>query len=73
MNNSGVIQTSQSADLVTFKILMEGQELSKKYQVQSIVVDKEVNRIPTAKLVINDGDPSARDFPLSNEDFFDPR
>ena len=72
MNNSGVIQTSQSADLVTFKILMDGQELSKKYQVQSIVVDKEVNRIPTAKLVINDGDPSARDFPLSNEDFLIP-
>lgn len=72
MNNSGVIQTSKSADLITFKILTDGQELSKIYEVKSIAVSKEVNKIPTAKIVLLDGDASKRDFELSNEDFLIP-
>lgn len=72
MNNSGVIQTSQSPDLVTHKILTEGQELSNVYQVKSIVVKKEVNRIPTAQIVLVDGEASEREFSLSNEDLLIP-
>ena len=72
MNNSGVIQTSQSPDLVTFKVLTEGQELSNVYQVKSIMVQKEVNRIPMAKIVLIDGEASERDFALSNEDLLIP-
>ena len=67
MNNTGVIQTTKSADLITFKILTDGEELSKKYQVKSIVVSKEVNRIPTAQIVLIDGEAARRDFSLSNE------
>ncbi len=72
MNNSGVIQTSKSSDLVTFKVLIGGEELSKVYQVKSIMVQKEVNRIPIAQIVLVDGDPSARDFGLSNEELLIP-
>jgi Rhs element Vgr protein len=72
MNNSGVIQTSKSADLVTHKILIEGEELSKTYQVKSIVVQNEVNRIPMAQIVLVDGEASERDFKLSNEDLLIP-
>jgi Rhs element Vgr protein len=72
MNNSGVIQTSQSTDLVTHKILIEGEELSKTYQVKSIVVQNEVNRIPMAQIVLTDGEASERDFKLSNEDLLIP-
>lgn len=72
MNNSGVINTSQSADLTTFKILVEGQELSKIYGVKSISVIKEVNKIPTAKLVLIDGEAATREFTLSNEDLLIP-
>jgi len=72
MNNSGVIQTSKSADLVTHKILIEGEELSKTYQVKSIVVQNEVNRIPMAQIVLADGVASERDFKLSNEDLLIP-
>jgi Rhs element Vgr protein len=72
MNNSGVIQTSQSADLVTHKILIEGTELSKTYQVKSIVVQNEVNRIPMAQIILADGEASERDFKLSNEDLLIP-
>ena len=72
MNNSDVIQTAKSADLVTHKVLVDGNELSKKYQVKQLVVNKEVNRIPTATLVLVDGDPSKRDFELSNESLLVP-
>lgn len=72
MNNTGVIQTSKSADLITFKILIEGEELSKLYEVKSITVSKETNKIPTAQIVLIDGDPSARDFKLSNEELLIP-
>jgi len=72
MNNSGVIQTSKSADLVTFKILIEGNELSKIYEVKSIAVTKEVNKIPTAKIVLIDGEAAKREFKLSNEEFLIP-
>ncbi|MEP0263087.1 type VI secretion system tip protein VgrG [Dokdonia sp.] len=72
MNNSGVIQTSKSPDLVTYKVLTEGQELSNVYQVKSIMVKKEVNRIPMAQIVLVDGEASERDFKLSNEDLLIP-
>lgn len=72
MNNSGVIKTSKSADLITFKVLIEGQELSKIYGVKSISVVKEVNKIPTAKIILIDGEASEREFKLSNEDLLIP-
>lgn len=72
MNNSDVIQTSKSADLVTHKLLIEGTELSGVYQVMSIVVHNEVNRIPMAQIILTDGDAAARDFKLSNEDLLIP-
>ncbi|MGQ1785072.1 MULTISPECIES: type VI secretion system tip protein VgrG [unclassified Saccharicrinis] len=72
MPKERVIQTSRSADLTTYKVLIEGEELSATYQVLNIAVEKEINRIPWAKMVLRDGDPSAEDFPLSNEDLFVP-
>jgi Rhs element Vgr protein len=72
MNNSGVIQTSQSADLVTHKILIEGNELSNIYQVKSVVVQNEVNRIPMAQIILIDGEAATRDFKLSNESLLIP-
>ncbi|XRE42847.1 VgrG protein [Tenacibaculum discolor] len=72
MNNTGTIQTSKSADLVTFKILIEGEELSKQYEVKNITVSKEVNKIPTAQIVLIDGGASERDFKLSNEELLIP-
>jgi phage protein D len=67
-----VINTARSADLATYKILVEGEELSRSYHVMNIVVEKEVNRIPTAKIVLIDGDPASQDFELSNQDLFVP-
>lgn len=67
-----VIPTAGSTDLVTSKILVDGEELSSVYQVLSIAVEKEINRIPWAKIVLLDGDPASQDFELSNQDSFVP-
>ncbi|WP_423126896.1 type VI secretion system tip protein VgrG [Gaoshiqia sp. Z1-71] len=72
MPQSEVINTAQSADLITHKILIEGEELSRSYSVAGITVEKEINRVPLAKIILIDGDPAARDFELSNQDLLIP-
>ena len=72
MSSARTIQTSKSADLVTFKILADGTELPATAQVLLIAVEKEINRIPTAKIILSDGDPSAQEFALSNENLLIP-
>ena len=72
MNNNGVIQTSKSDDLITFKLLTEGEELSNAYEIKSIGVTKQVNKVPTAKIVLIDGEASSREFKLSNEELLVP-
>lgn len=61
------IQTSRSADLVSFRILINGSELPAGFSILNITVEKEVNRIPQAKLILSDGDPASQDFPASNQ------
>lgn len=72
MSPSRNIQTSRSADLVSFKILIDGTELPATAHVMNITVEKEINRIPMAKIIFTDGDPSTQDFALSNEDLLIP-
>lgn len=67
MGDNGVINTSKSADLVTFKILIGKDELPASYSVMNIVVDKEINRISSAKIILLDGSPDEQDFTLSNQ------
>ena len=72
MNNSGYIQTARNPDLVTCKVMSGGTELPGKYSVKSIVVEKEVNRIPYARIVVLDGSAPDQDFKLSNENLLIP-
>lgn len=72
MNNSGYIKTAKTPDLITFKVLSGGTELPGKYGVKNIVVEKEVNRIPYARIVILDGSAPEQDFKLSNENLLIP-
>lgn len=72
MNNSRTIETVNSPDLVTFQILIDGEELSSSYQVKNIAVEKELNRVPFAQIVLLDGEPSDQDFALSNEELLIP-
>src|ERR1700759_901710 len=63
---------AQNTDLVTFTIKISGTAISTQYQVASIVVQNEVNRIPSARLILYDGDAAAQDFKVSNEATFVP-
>lgn len=71
-NNSGVIQTNKNPDLVTYTVLVEGNPISGAEHVHSVSISKEINRIPTATIIVSDGDTSTRDFSLSNQDLLIP-
>ncbi|WP_020598756.1 type VI secretion system tip protein VgrG [Spirosoma panaciterrae] len=59
-------------DVVTFDILTGNQPIDPSYAVLSIDINKEVNRIPTARLVIRDGEAATAQFAISNTDAFVP-
>lgn len=67
-----IIPTPVAPTVTTFSVLSEGTEVPREYQVLSIVVYKAVNRIPTATLIVRDGDPAAQTFAASDEDYFVP-
>jgi Rhs element Vgr protein len=72
MNNTGIIQTGKSPDLVTYQILVDNQEIPGAYPVLTINVRKEFNRIATARITFYEGTPSDRNFEISNSLFFVP-
>jgi Rhs element Vgr protein len=67
-----VIPNNAVHDVASYEILVNGTPADPTFQVLSIHVIKEVNRIPIAKIIFRDGDASERDFALSNEDVFMP-
>ncbi len=67
-----IIPTERSTDLVTLTIRVDGSAIPATIGVASVVVYREVNRIPTATLVIFDGDPSNQQFAVSDQDTFIP-
>lgn len=60
------------SDLSTFSIKIEGEQIPVDVQVRKLLVIKEVNKIPSVRLTITDGDPSTRDFKVSDGDKFIP-
>lgn len=70
--NERLIPSEAARSVATFTILSEGTEVSRTYHVVSILVHKEINRIPFATLIIVDGDPAAESFPISNAADFEP-
>lgn len=67
MSSRSLISTGQTPDLVSCTVMVDGNELPDTIQILGINVHLELNRIPFAKLVILDGDPTTSDFPISNE------
>ena len=72
MSDSRIIPTTRPADLVTFTLKIEGTEIPRTINVQSIVVEKEINKIPSARVCLLDGEPSLEDFNVANQDLFIP-
>jgi len=63
LNSSGVLKLS---------IFANGSEIDDSIQVVSVSINRTINRIPHATIVLLDGDMPDRDFPLSNSDDFKP-
>jgi Rhs element Vgr protein len=58
--------------VVTATVLSEGKEIDDVYALLSIDIRREVNRIPYASLVFQDGDVTEGSFDLSNATHFEP-
>ncbi|MCB9264741.1 MAG: type VI secretion system tip protein VgrG [Lewinellaceae bacterium] len=66
MSDGRVLPINASAGVITFKVLVDGKEVPNSYEFLSITIDKVINRIPTARLVLKDGSAAEEDFPISN-------
>jgi Rhs element Vgr protein len=67
-----IIPNPSQHDVASFNILLNGAAMDASYEVLSISIDKEINRIPTAKIVLKDGDASLANFEISNKEDFVP-
>lgn len=57
---------------VTPTILSTGNPMDPTFQLLSLTVEKEVNRIPSARIVLLDGDTAQQNFAISDDAFFEP-
>lgn len=72
MPNERTIPSDAPKSVCTFTLLSDGNEVSKAYQILSIIVNKEINRIPSANIILLDGEPSKESFEISNSADFEP-
>lgn len=72
MLNERTIASDAPKSVCTYTILSEGNEVSKTYHVLSIIVNKEINRIPSATIIMLDGEPAKESFDISNKEDFEP-
>ena len=56
----------------TVTITSDGRLMDPKYQLVSVDISLEVDRVPEAQLMLIDGESSRRKFAISNTDFFEP-
>lgn len=62
----------QAGGVVTWTILIDGEEIPSTVELYSIDIWHELNRIPRAKLAILDGSAAEETFKVSSEDWFIP-
>jgi len=67
-----IVPTVQNPDLVSATIMVDGNEIPKKYQLAGITVMSEINKIPGATLILLDGEPNREDFEISDAGDFLP-
>jgi Rhs element Vgr protein len=61
-----------STGVIKLTITSAGAQIDNTINVVSVSINKSINRIPQAKIVLLDGDMPAKDFPVSNGDTFKP-
>src|SRR5688572_25989465 len=67
-----IIPNPSKHDVSSYDVIIEGKAMNASYQLTMLSVIKEINRIPTVKLALRDGDAAARTFEISNTDEFIP-
>ncbi|HEY9046128.1 MAG TPA: type VI secretion system tip protein VgrG [Ohtaekwangia sp.] len=72
MSDERTIPSNKPKSVCTFTILSDGNQVPGTYHVISIIVNKEVNRIPSATILILDGDAAKETFEVSNAADFEP-
>lgn len=60
------------SDLITVTVMVDGQKIPDVYQLTQIQVQRQINRIPWAKIVLLDGNPSEESFKISEANYFVP-
>lgn len=63
---------SDATDLVSLTILIDGKAIRDAYEIVRVWVHREVNRIPSARIVLHDGNPAQETFALSESTDFVP-
>ncbi|GAA4460525.1 VgrG-related protein [Nibrella saemangeumensis] len=66
MTDQQVIPSNQPKSVATFTVLSDGDPLPDSVNVLSMVVNREVNRLSSATLIIQDGQASQQRFSVSN-------
>jgi Rhs element Vgr protein len=66
------VNTENKEDIVSYTILSDGNALPPEVGIATIIVQKAVNKIPSARLVLFDGSVAESDFKLSAGDLFVP-
>lgn len=69
---SRLLPLERSTDVVSLTIEVNGNELPRTVAILGVIVVRQVNRIPYARLQITDGDPALGDFAQSTGDYFVP-
>lgn len=67
-----VIPNPSRHDVPTYDILVDNTAINTSYQVLGVSVTREVNRVPTARIIVRDGDAALRTFEISDTDDFLP-
>lgn len=67
-----IIPNPSTHDVASFNILLDGEAMDASYEVLSISIEKEINKIPSARILLKDGDASLTDFEISNKEDFVP-
>ena len=67
-----LIPNDSRSDVVSLDVLINGTNVTNKHQLLSVNVTKEVNRIPSARIVVIDGNAAEETFKVSETDDFIP-
>lgn len=59
-------------DRITFTIEIDEQAVSSELQITSVLINRQINRIPSARISILDGETNISDFMISNQETFIP-